>query len=56
MYSNSLACIRVKGSENECFRIDRGVRQCVIISPRLFNVYMDAVMGVRFLKERREWR
>ena len=27
MYVNSLACVRVKGGERECFRIDRGVRQ-----------------------------
>ena len=26
MYVNSLACARVKGGENECFRIDSGVR------------------------------
>ena len=27
MYVNSLACVRVKGGESECFRINRGVRQ-----------------------------
>ena len=25
MYVNSLACVRVKGGESECFRINRGV-------------------------------
>ena len=25
MYVNSLTCVRIKGSESECFRIDRGV-------------------------------
>ena len=44
MYINSLACVRIKGSERECFRIDSGVRQGCIISPLLFNVYIDAVM------------
>ena len=29
---------------SECFRIDSGVRQVRIMSPWLFNVYMDAVM------------
>ena len=65
MYLNSLACIRVKGSENECYRIDSGVRQVCITSHWLLNLYMDAVMevkmgmgrrGVRFQNDRREWR
>ena len=33
MYVHSLACVRVKGSENERFRIDSGLRQGCIISP-----------------------
>ena len=33
MYVNSLACVRVKGGESVC-----------IMSPWLFNVYMDTVM------------
>ena len=44
IYVNSLACIRVKGCESECFRIDSGMRQMCIMSLWLFNVYMDAVM------------
>ena len=27
IYVNSLACVRVKGSESKCFRINSGVRQ-----------------------------
>ena len=55
-----------KGRESEQFRMDSGVRQGCIISPWLFNVYMDGVMkevkmgmgrrGVSFLEDRREWR
>ena len=44
IYINSLPCVRVKGSDSECFRIDSGLRQECIISPWLFNVYLDAVM------------
>ena len=33
-----LACIRVKGDENEYFRIDRGVRKGCVMSPWLFNI------------------
>ena len=44
MYVNSLVCVIVKGGESESFRINGGVRQGCIMSPWLFNVYMDAVM------------
>ena len=27
MYVDNLACVRVKGGESECFRIDSGVRK-----------------------------
>ena len=33
MYVNSLACVKVKEGESECFRIDCGVRQGFIMSP-----------------------
>ena len=62
MYIESSACVRVKG-ESEWFRIDGGMRRGSIMSPWLFNVYMDGVMkvwtgrrGVRFLEDGREWR
>ena len=44
MYVNSQAFFRVKGGESECFRFNSGVRQGCIMSPWLFNTYMDAVM------------
>ena len=60
------ACVRVKGGESECFRVNSGVRQGCIMSPWLFNVYMDAMMKevkmemgrrrARFQDEGREWR
>ena len=39
-----LACERVKEGESECSRIASGMRQGCIMSPWLFNVYMDALM------------
>ena len=66
MYVDSSACIRIKWGESEQFRIDSRVIQGCIMSPCLFNVYMDGVtkevkMGrgrrvVSFLEDGREWR
>ena len=68
MYVDSSACVRVRGSESERFRIGSGVRQECIMSPWMLNVYMDRVMnevkmgmgmgrrGVSFLEDGREWR
>ena len=44
MYINNLACVRVKGGESECFRIDSGVRRGCIISPWFFNVYIIIIV------------
>ena len=33
VYVNSLACIRVKGCESECFRIDSGERDRCVSCP-----------------------
>ena len=41
---DSSACVRVKGCESEKFRIYNGVRQGCIISPWLFNSYMEGVI------------
>ena len=45
MYDDSSACVRVKWDESERFRTDSGVRQGYIMSPWLFNVYMDSHEG-----------
>ena len=44
IYVFSSACVRVKWGESERFWIASGVRQWCIMSPWLFNVYMDGVM------------
>ena len=54
-----------KGGECGWLRKDSGVRQLYIMSPWLFNVFMDLVMkevkmrmrrrGVRLLDEGKEW-
>ena len=54
----SLVSVRVKGGMSDCFRINSCGRQGCIMSPWLFNVYMDAVMKeVKWgWEEGREWR
>ena len=59
IYVNSLLCIIVKWEENECFRIESGVRQGFIMFPWILNAFMDPVVkvgigriGVRFLEEK----
>ena len=44
VYINGLARIKVKRGEGECFRINNDVNQGCIMSPWLFNVYMDGVI------------
>ena len=56
MNADCTACVRVKGGEGEQLRIDSRVRQGCIMSPWLFNVYMDEWWrrGVSFLEDGRE--
>ena len=44
MYVNSLDRFREKGGESEYFRINSCMGQGCIVSPWLFNVYMDGVI------------
>ena len=58
VYVNRLAYVKVKGGESECFRINSGVGQGCIMSPWLFNVYMEAVMKEVFfciLRSATQW-
>ena len=40
----SEACVRVCREEGEWFRVGVGLRQGCVMSPWLFNVFMDGVM------------
>ena len=44
MYVDRSACVKVKEGESEWYGIDSGVRPRCIMSPRLFNIYMNGVM------------
>ena len=43
-YESSRACVRIGGGESEWFEVKVGLRQGCVMSPWLFNVYMDGVV------------
>ena len=51
-YKGSVACVRIGNSTSDCFSVNVGLRQGCVMSPWLFNVYMDGV--VREVKDNTE--
>ncbi len=59
------ACVKINGEASEHFEIKVGLRQGCVMSPWLFNIYMDGVMrevkgkvgeiGVKMYNEGRNW-
>ena len=45
------ATIRIGHGTTDCFQIGKGVRQCCILSPCLFNFYAEHIMGNARLDE-----
>ena len=43
-YVDSRACVRVGNDVSEWFPVNVGLRQGCVVSPWLFNVYMDGVV------------
>ena len=66
MYDDSEACVRISKVECDWFNVNGGVWQECIVSPWLFNLFIDVVMkelelevagdGVRTMENGREWR
>ena len=44
LYVNSSACVRVGNEVSECFPVKVGLRQGCVMSPWLFNLYIDGVV------------
>ena len=44
MYIYSRECVRLRMDVGKWFPVDFGFRQCCVMSPWLFNVYMDGVV------------
>ena len=43
-YVDSRACVWVGNDVSEWFLVNVGLRQCCVVSPWLFNVYMNSVI------------
>jgi len=43
-YRDASACVKIKGEMSECFKIKAGMRQGCVMSPWLFNLFMDGVV------------
>ncbi len=43
-YEEVYACVKINGETSERFEIKVGLRQGCVMSPWLFNIYMDGVM------------
>ncbi len=64
-YEEASACVKVSGETSEHFEIKVGLRQGCVMSPWLFNIYIDGVMRevkgkvgkveVRMCDEGRKW-
>ncbi len=64
-YEAAFACVKINGETSEHFEIKVGLRQGCVMSPWLFNIYMDGVMrettgkvgevGVKNYDEGRKW-
>jgi hypothetical protein len=49
MYDGSKACVRVNGMLSEWFEVKQGVRQGCVMSPWLFNVFMDKCVRAAYV-------
>ncbi len=64
-YEEASTCVNISGETSEHCEIKVGLRQHCVVSPWLFNIYMDGVMrkmkgkvgevGVRIYAEGRKW-
>ena len=54
-YIDSWACVRMENNVSEWFQVHVGLRQSCVMSPWLFNVYMDGVVREVNVRELRKW-
>ena len=46
LYTGQEAAVRNGHGTTDWFRIRKGVRQCCVVSPCLFNLYTEYIMGI----------
>ena len=51
LYAGQEATVRIGHGATDWFQIGKGVRQCCILSPCLFNLYAEHIMGNTGLEE-----
>ena len=51
LYAGQEATVRTGHRTTDCFPIGKGVRQCCILSPCLFNLYSEFIMRNAWLEE-----
>ena len=51
MYASQEATVRTGHGTTDWFQIGKGVRQCCILSPSLFNLYAEYIMRNAVLDE-----
>ena len=51
LYAGQEATVRTGHGTTHCFQIGKGVRQCYILSPCLFNFYAEYIMRNTGLEE-----
>ena len=51
LYNDQSAVIRLNGRHSSAFKIERGVRQGCILSPHLFNLYIESVIREAGIEE-----
>ena len=44
LYERCQVCVRVLGQNSDWFEVEQGVRQGCVMSPWLFNLYMDNIV------------
>ena len=44
LYAGQEATVRTRHGTTDCFQIGKGIRQAIILSPCLFNLYAEYIM------------
>ena len=54
LYASTISAVRVDGELTDWFDVNTGLRQGCMLSPALFNVYIDHVIRIKLIELARE--